>query len=340
MRKSTLIIIMLICTLSLLVLPACVSRDKYDELQQQYSDLQKTVSGLQEELLTTRNDLDSARNELALAQSEISRLKADLTATESRLLDTQSRLEEAESKLSLYQDTLGITVNSGVQPSYNKSPNLSIVLENNPAARNPAWQELKSFLAADKTDEKLYVPGVFMCGGFAETLHNNAEKAGIRAALVTVDFADRSIGHALNAFKTADRGLVFIDCTGRGLQSFLPDGETALTCWDKIAYVSKGKEYGTLSIINNESFDYSFYQQEKAKWVEYEKQIVILNAEIEKFNAEIEGRIYYIGTPEWYRIKEWEYNLQQKIKAVEAIRDSLIDIWEPLGIVSRIEIWW
>ncbi|MCR4393994.1 MAG: hypothetical protein NUV31_06460 [Dehalococcoidales bacterium] len=340
MKKPVIIVTAILCLLFLLVLPACVSRDKYNELQQQSSELQKTVSDLQAELLTTQNDLAAARSELARAQSEISRLKADLAEAESRLLDTRFKLEAAESKLSLYQDTLGITVNSGVQPGYNKALNLPIVLENNPAARNPVWQELKSFLAADKTDEKMYVPGVFMCGGFAETLHNNAEKAGIRAALVTVDFVDGSIGHALNAFKTTDRGLVYIDCTGRGLQSFLPGKENVYNSWDKIAYVSKGKEYGTLGIINNDSFDYAFYEHEKARWLEYEEQIADLNEEIDKFNAEIEGRIYYIGTPEWYRIKEWEYNLQQKIKEVEAIRNSLIDIWKSLGIVSKIEIWW
>lgn len=340
MKKPALIAAVILCLLSLLFLPACISQGKYNELQQQYSDLQKTVLDLQADLLTAQNDLASTRNELARAQSEISRLKADLATSESRLLETRYRLEEAESKLSLYQDTLGITVNSGVQPGYNKSPNLPIVLENNPAAQNPAWQELKSFLTEDKTDEKLYVPGVFMCGGFAETLHNNAEKAGIRAALVTIDFADESIGHALNAFKTTDRGLVYIDCTGRGLQSFIPGKENIYNSWDKIAYVSKGKEYGTLSIINNDSFDYAFYEHEKARWLEYEEQIADLNEEIDKFNAEIEGRIYYIGTPEWYRIKEWEYNLQQKIKEVEAIRNSSIDIWESLGIVSKIEIWW
>jgi len=44
-------------------------------------------------------------------------------------------------------------------------------------------------------------------------VHNNAESAGIRAAYVHIWTA--TIRHAFNAFKTTDRGLVFIDCVGR-----------------------------------------------------------------------------------------------------------------------------
>jgi hypothetical protein len=53
-----------------------------------------------------------------------------------------------------------------------------------------------------------------VCADFAETLHNNAEKAGWRAAYVGIDLAGSERGHALNAFQTTDQGLVYIDCTG------------------------------------------------------------------------------------------------------------------------------
>jgi len=59
-----------------------------------------------------------------------------------------------------------------------------------------------------------------VCGDFAETLHNKAEAAGIRTAFVHIELDDEDTGHALNAFHTTDKGLVFIDCTGKGFSVF------------------------------------------------------------------------------------------------------------------------
>lgn len=95
-----------------------------------------------------------------------------------------------------------------------------IILVNNPQASNPTWNELKSFLLQDTTDEVKYDLDTFVCADFAEMLHNNAETAGIRAAYVCIDFAYELWGHALNAFETTDRGLVFIDCTGHQTAPF------------------------------------------------------------------------------------------------------------------------
>lgn len=79
---------------------------------------------------------------------------------------------------------------------------------------NPTWQELKDFLISDKTDENDYLPGLRVCAEFAAELHNNAERAGIRAGWVAIHFVDDSVGHALNVFETTNAGLVFIDNTG------------------------------------------------------------------------------------------------------------------------------
>jgi len=103
---------------------------------------------------------------------------------------------------------------SGIRPPYASGNTRELTLINNIAAKNPTWKELEAFLLADKTDKKLYVPGVYECGNFARDLHNNAEAKGIRAAFVAVDFLS-GIPHALNAFKTLDMGLVFIDNNGQ-----------------------------------------------------------------------------------------------------------------------------
>ncbi len=80
------------------------------------------------------------------------------------------------------------------------------------SAKDPSYEELKTFLKADLTDSIPYNDS-FVCSDCAEAVHNNAEKSGIRAAFVSVDFYEREKGHACNAFNTTDKGLVFVDCT-------------------------------------------------------------------------------------------------------------------------------
>jgi len=119
-----------------------------------------------------------------------------------------------------------------------------ITLRNNPDAKNPSWAELKTFLLKDDTDSIKYDFDKFVCADFAERLHNNAEAAGIRAAFVSIwlgpcSYFPTSGGHALNAFETTDKGLVYIDCTGffRGVNA------------DKIVDVEVGKNYVPRSIF-------------------------------------------------------------------------------------------
>jgi hypothetical protein len=89
-----------------------------------------------------------------------------------------------------------------------------ISLLNNKSATNPTYNKLISFIKKDKTDERVYKPDKFTCGDFAEVVHNNAEKVGIKAAWVSVDFYNDEWAHVCNAFYTTDKGLVYIDCTG------------------------------------------------------------------------------------------------------------------------------
>src|SRR4030042_1268062 len=71
-----------------------------------------------------------------------------------------------------------------------------IELINNSSATNPTYAMLVDFISEDPTDEGAYMDFgsdsefAFLgrtCGDFAEAVHNNAEAAGIRAALVTID---------------------------------------------------------------------------------------------------------------------------------------------------------
>jgi hypothetical protein len=140
----------------------------------------------------------------------------------------------------------GETVREFVEPA----PNTRVVgadgdyirLLNNPAAADPTWDQLRQFLMNDTTDHVIYDESAFVCADFAEMLHNNAEQAGIRAAYVTLDFAGESTGHAINAFNTSDRGLIYIDDTGRSEASFCSA--------DKEAVLRVGQEYIPESIFD------------------------------------------------------------------------------------------
>ena len=93
-------------------------------------------------------------------------------------------------------------------------------------------------------------------------LHNNAEAAGIRAALVGVFFEGETTGHGLNVFKTTDRGLVYVDCTGGDWSTRLREQLYGYTLeYDKIAYMVKGKEFGLVNIYRATSPEYSYYEQ-------------------------------------------------------------------------------
>jgi len=76
--------------------------------------------------------------------------------------------------------------------------------------RNPTYNELKHFLAEDRTDSKHYVEGVYNCSDFSSDVNNNAEAQGLRAGIVFIDFTDGR-SHAVVAFDTVDKGLIFIE---------------------------------------------------------------------------------------------------------------------------------
>lgn len=186
-----------------------------------------------------------------------------------------------------------------------------IELINNPNATNPTYAMLVDFINEDSTDEHYYATDVdvyvgaaevpYICSDFAEDVHNNAEAAGIRAAWVSLDFEGDDKGHALNAFETTDRGLVYIDCTGQGLLSLLlsydvvktEEGislmENNPTNWDKVAYVEIDKEYGVIDIAKASSLSYSFYEECEQKWLEYTTLVSDYNDEVTQFNQEVSG---------------------------------------------------
>jgi len=147
-----------------------------------------------------------------------------------------------------------------------------IVLINNERAIDPSYNQLLTFLQQDRTDQFPYqytldvmefyygtaeshidleyisdiISGISqlsaprICADFAERLHNEAEMAGIRCAYVSVELS--GVGHALNAFQTTDRGLIYIDDTGK------VGGYGPSNC-DKAVDVQIGQQYIPISLF-------------------------------------------------------------------------------------------
>jgi len=238
-------------TLIGLLVASYVSKNEYAKVQGALQQQQQKNQELEDANLALENDIASLQAELEVSQTELMAVKNEnneLSVNIQNLDDTlieneitfnneQEELADAKRTLDIYADTLGINVYSNIQPPYSKAENNPVHLIRNRRAVDPTWEELVSFIQSDKTDSLDYIEGIRMCGGFAEEVFNNAELAEIKAAFVAVHFTGCDLAHALNAFYTTDRGLVYIDCTG--------SEEPGYSCDKMLAAASfyRGNEY-------------------------------------------------------------------------------------------------
>ena len=194
-------------------------------------------------------------------------------------------------------------------------------LSENTQASDVSWEQVKEFLVQDDTNAHLYILDSFVCADFAALLHNRAEASGIKTAYVSVDFSEGP-AHALNAFNTTDRGLVYIDCTGQGFETPTLgdslDGQDIYGEYDKVAYLVVGRLYGLIALDKAASFDYGFYEQWTQQWDDYEAKVDLYN----------QGSLTY---------KERQA-LRDEIEVLRAILGDYH--WEPLGIVTSVNIHW
>ena len=194
-----------------------------------------TISALEGTVSTLEGDVSTLEADLADSEATVSTLEADLATVQSEAATLQSQLSKAqtdydslaqtlaseEQQLSIAQETLeglGITLSSSAL-CYDAT------LIDEPTATNPSWSQLRDFLTQDHTDRERYVLNEYDCSEFSRDVHNNAEAAGIRAALVHISFSNHDTGHALNAFLTSDYGLVYVDCTERDTIARVEAGE-------------------------------------------------------------------------------------------------------------------
>ena len=184
----------------------------------------------EQKLDSMQSELNSTKQTLALAQAELTSVNQTLDSVQQNLASLQATLSKTQQQLTVAQDTLsglGITL-------YTSKENSDVELIDNRKATNPTLNQLVEFISQDQTDKlpyyasKLpYATHEYDCSQLSRDVHNHAEAAGIRSAVVHIWFKGEKVGHALNAFLTTDYGLVYVDSTGTP---------------DKIVRVKKGKE--------------------------------------------------------------------------------------------------
>jgi hypothetical protein len=192
-----------------------------------------TLSQTSNDLAVTKTSLDSTKAQLATTQTELTGARASvadlsqkLASANANLADAQSQLTSSQSLLTAYKktmDALNVTVHTSTETWYFNSTTWAHT--NNTQASSPTWNQLVSFIYSDKTDQNPYNVNTYNCVNYATTVYNNAEARGIDAALVTIQFKNQPVGHALNAFVTSDYGLVYIDSTSRDTAARVKAGQ-------------------------------------------------------------------------------------------------------------------
>jgi len=148
------------------------------------SGTQATLTGSEGELLGTRDELATLRSELESTKDYLSDVEAELQLAQDNLIDIEEELADTKARLAAVEtDALHL--------------------------HNPTFKEALDFLERDQTDANEYLEDEYVCSHFAADVNNNAEKQGIRCALVDVRFS--SSGHAIIAFDTTDEGMVYFD---------------------------------------------------------------------------------------------------------------------------------
>lgn len=317
-----------IVILSIFVLSGCVSQSTYETLQKENESLKIEVNQLTEDF-----NLEQESN-LSLDAYNI-RLQKELELYKNTFGTVQENVEIPYGRLE-YTATSFI-YSSGVYADMPVYTDVSMKINNNLNAVNPTWERLVNFLEKDKTENIRYWDdplihldpltecdceancecNVFVCSDFAMRLHDNAEAEKIRAAVVIVYVEGKEQPHALNAFVTTDKGLVYIDCTG----------EKDCKGWDAVFYIKKGKEIGAAKLNNDIPLDYEWFAHQVVLLKEY-------NQEVENFNTEIKDKVYTFGTVEERRIKLWEERL------IGLEKQLSIFIYGGGGIVTNVEIYW
>ena len=139
------------------------------------------------------NELNSVKNFLLFVDDDLEAMQAELAGVEFELNASKDLVESLE-------DTLyNLQINY-----YRLTTGYGYVL------RDPSYREMKDFLKQDETSEQEYLKNEYICVDFAANVKANAAREGVRCAYVVIEYLGTT-GHAIVAFDTTDRGLVYIE---------------------------------------------------------------------------------------------------------------------------------
>jgi hypothetical protein len=190
--------------------------DTKKELEATRTELTSTQADLassQASLANTETELVKTQGDLADSASALSATQNDLQSTNQQLADKSSQLVKAQADYATAVKTLDAQKESysklqsnlnNLQTSYN-----SMTASYGYILRDPTYQEVRTFIAADNTDAKTYVNDTYVCEDFAFDVKTHAMQQKIRCAYVSIRFPDSA--HAIVAFNTTDRGIIYIE---------------------------------------------------------------------------------------------------------------------------------
>ena len=104
-------------------------------------------------------------------------------------------------------DGYGAGLSEGYDTGYENG--LNSVLGHGYSSRDPTYAEMKDFIDRDKTNENTYDINTYNCYNFTADVINNVEAENIHCGFVYILFPSNA--HALVAFNTIDRGLIYIE---------------------------------------------------------------------------------------------------------------------------------
>jgi hypothetical protein len=110
---------------------------------------------------------------------------------------------------------------------------------------------------------------------------------------------------------------------------------------DTIAYIAIGKPYGCVGIDQAESLAYEFFEEFHNRCVELETRLEAYYREVERYNREVSGKTYIIGSAEERRISAWEAKLEEEEKEIDRLLNEVGDTsYEDIGIVEDVYLHW
>jgi len=206
MKRWILIILLAGASLSLYLLyfnastQLGMSRTELNSAQAQLASIQTELEATEGELAATRTGLESTKVKLLTTETELQATKDQLRSLETELASALDGLDTVQAQLDEKQAAL-----TELQISYE-----GLMAGHGYTIKDPTYKEVLRFIADDDTDKAEYIKGEYECTGFATDLCNRAEEKGIRCAYVSIRFPDGR-GHAIVAFNTIDKGLVYVE---------------------------------------------------------------------------------------------------------------------------------